>query len=292
MIISHILGGIGNQMFQYAAGRSLSLYLNVELFQDLNDFDRYRHHNGFELHRVFGLPLRPAKFSHINSAIGLGSSPLARKILKRNLFRIFRGNRFIVEPHFNFWPEFFDVKSNSYLYGYWQSEKYFKQIESIIRDDFSFKQPLEGKNKLIENQISRGNAVSLHVRRGDYASDSKTRRVMNILDESYYLDAIAYITNKIQKPSFFIFSDDIDWVKKNITICHPKIYIEHNNDFNSYIDMQLMSLCKHHIIANSSFSWWGSWLNPSPKKIVIAPKVWFKNNYNDNDLIPKSWIRI
>jgi hypothetical protein len=292
MIISHILGGIGNQMFQYAAGRSLSLNLNDDYFLDLNDFDRYRLHHGFELKRVFDLTIRPAKSSHVYSTLGLRSLSLTRKFLRIKLLRAFRGQHFIVEPHFNFWPEFFDIKSNGYLQGYWQSEKYFKQIESTIRKDFSFKLPLVGQNKSIANKISKVNAISLHIRRGDYVSDAKTRQVMSLLDESYYLDAISYITTKIQDPVFYIFSDDMDWVKQNITINYPKVYVEHNSGVDSYIDMQLMSLCKHHIIANSSFSWWGAWLNPTQNKIVIAPEKWFQNNNNDADLIPEGWVRL
>ncbi len=292
MIISHILGGIGNQMFQYAAGRSLSLHLNDYYTLDLKDFDRYALHHGYELKRVFDVPIEPTSPDKLRSVLGLSRLSLLKKILRRRQFSILRGQKFIVEPHFNFWPKFFSLKSGSYLHGYWQSEKYFKSIEKVIRDDFSFKKPLAEKNLLIANQIHQTNAVSLHIRRGDYLTDAKTNRIMSVCDISYYERAISYMAAKVSNPVFYVFSDDMDWVKQSISITYPSVYVDHNRGEDSYVDMQLMSLCKHHIIANSSFSWWGAWLNPSAKKIVVAPKLWFKNGNNDSDLIPNEWIRL
>jgi Glycosyl transferase family 11 len=286
MIVSHILGGIGNQMFQYAAGRSLSLHLNDYYTLDLKDFDRYALHHGYELKRVFDVPIEPTSPDELRSVLGLRRLSLLKKILRRRQFSILRGQKFIVEPHFNFWPKFFSLKSGSYLHGYWQSEKYFKSIEKVIRDDFSFKKPLAEKNLLISNQIHQTNAVSLHI------SDAKTNRIMSVCDISYYERAISYMAAKVSNPVFYVFSDDMDWVKQSISIAYPTAYIDHNRGEDSYVDMQLMSLCDHHIIANSSFSWWGAWLNPSAKKIVVVPRLWFKNGNNDSDLIPNEWIRL
>jgi len=292
MIVSHILGGIGNQMFQYAAGRSLAIYLNDCYTLDLNDFDRYTLHHGYELKRVFDVPAEPTSPDELQSVLGFRRLSLIKKILRRRQFSILRGRKFIVEPYFNFWPKFFSLNSSSYLYGYWQSEKYFKLIEKVIRDDFSFKPPLTEKNLLIANQIDQTNAISLHIRRGDYLTDVKTNRIMSVCDISYYERAISYMAAKVSNPVFYVFSDDMDWVKQSISITYPAVYVDHNRGEDSYVDMQLMSLCKHHIIANSSFSWWGAWLNPSAKKIVVAPSMWFKNGNNDSDLIPEGWVRL
>jgi hypothetical protein len=292
MIVSHILGGIGNQMFQYAAGRSLALHLNDRYALDLKDFDRYALHHGYELKRVFNVPVEPTTSDELKLVLGLRGLSLLKKILRRGQFSILRGKKFIVEPHFNFWPEFFSLNSSAYLHGYWQSEKYFKSIEKVIRDDFSFKKPLAGKNLLIANEIQQTNAVCLHIRRGDYLSDAKTYRIMSVCDISYYERAISYMAAKVSNPIFYVFSDDMYWVKQGISITYPTVYVDHNRGEDSYVDMQLMSLCKHHIIANSSFSWWGAWLNPSAKKIVVAPRLWFKNRNNDSDLIPIEWIRL
>jgi hypothetical protein len=292
MVVSHILGGIGNQMFQYAAGRSLAAALHDEFLLDLESFSGYSLHNGYELKRVFNVPVEAASSKKLLSLLGLRGLPLTKKILRRKQFELFRGKHFVVEPHFNFWPDFFSLKQNSYLHGYWQSEKYFKSIESEIRKELSFKRPLFGENELIANQIAGDNAVSLHVRRGDYLSDAKTSSIMSVCDISYYERAVSYVTNKVASPVFYVFSDDIDWVKQNISVDYPCVYISHNRGEDSYIDMQLMSLCKHHIIANSSFSWWGAWLNASQTKIVVAPNFWFKNDMDDSDLIPTEWFRM
>ena len=291
MIISHIIGGLGNQMFQYAAGRSLSEHLQVRHAMDIRDFGEYSLHNGFEL-GVFNFSVQLASPNEIRSVLGVVGKPIIKKLLRREIFEFLRPNSFIVEPHFNFFSEFFSINSNSYLYGYWQSEKYFKRAEQLIRKDFSFKVPLIGKNKLISSQIANSNAVSIHIRRGDYVSDAKTSKIMNICDKRYYEKAIAYISSKIDNAVFYVFSDDLDWARQNIVFPHPCLFIDHNRNENSHFDMHLMSLCKHHIIANSSFSWWGAWLNRSVDKIVVAPKCWFVNGNDDSDLIPCDWIRL
>lgn len=292
MIVSHILGGMGNQMFQYAAGRSLAIHLNDTCKLDLTDFDRYALHHGYELKRVFNVPVKPTTSDELRLVLGLRRLSLVKKILRRRQFSALRGREFVIEPYFNFWPKFFSLNSGSYLHGYWQSEKYFKSIEKVIRDDFSFRKPLAGKNLLLANQIDIGNAISLHIRRGDYVTDTKTGSIMSVCGRNYYERAVSYIGNQISNPIFYVFSDDMDWVRDNVRIDYPSVYIDNNKGLDSYIDMQLMSLCKHHVIANSSFSWWGAWLNPCAEKIVVAPKVWFRNDNNDSDLIPSEWVRL
>jgi hypothetical protein len=292
MVISHILGGLGNQMFQYAAGRALTLANDSQYLVDLSDFSSYHLHNGFELSRVFNVDVKRAELASVSEMLGWRANHLVKKVLKRPQFIWLKGNKFVVEPHFNYWPDFFNLTEDCYLSGYWQSEHYFDAFQHTIRNDFTFREPLQGKNAELALIISKTHSISLHVRRGDYVSDSKTGHIMDICSLEYYRKAIDYIAERIECPIFYVFSDDIAWVRQNLSMNFPCTYIDHNVQAESYRDMQLMSLCQHHIIANSSFSWWGAWLNPSPNKLVVAPKTWFRNGNDDKDLIPAEWVRL
>ena len=203
-----------------------------------------------------------------------------------------RGCDLIVEPYLDYWAGINQVSPNAYLMGYWQSEKYFQFIEAIIRADFVFKQAMSNSNQLIANQIEQSNAVSLHVRRGDYANNPLTAATHGLCSMDYYMQAIQHIGECVYEPNFFIFSDDIVWVKENLKINFPCFYVDGNYGEESYNDMRLMSLCKHHIIANSSFSWWGAWLNQYAGKIVIAPNKWFAHDTDVKDLLPESWVKL
>ena len=279
-------------MFQYAAGRALALTNDQSLLLDLSDFTGYRLHHGFELSRVFSLVATKAEPSTTHELLGWRENYLARKILRRRQFSWLRGEKFVVEPHFNYWPDIVNVNGDCYLYGYWQSERYFKAFEAIIRQDFIFREPLQEQNAELALDMATKQAVSLHIRRGDYVSDSKNHNIMSVCDLEYYRLAINYIATQVEQPVFYLFSDDMAWVKQSLPMEFPCVYVEHNSGAESYKDMQLMSLCRHHIIANSSFSWWGAWLNAKPEKIVIAPKHWFRNGNDDADLIPDEWIRL
>lgn len=292
MVVSHILGGIGNQMFQYAAGRALSLANSQKLLLDLSDFSDYRLHHGFELSRVFNVIAERAEVSTMRQLLGWRANRLVKKVLRRPQFSGLRGKKFVVEPHFNYWSDFFNLNDDCYLFGYWQSERYFKLFESVIRRDFTFREPLAGRNSELALEIANTQSISLHVRRGDYVSDSKTGKIMEVCSSDYYHKAIGYIAERVERPVFYVFSDDMEWVRQNLTVEFPYVYVDHNRQAESYRDMQLMSLCKHHVIANSTFSWWGAWLNPSPEKLVVAPRSWFCNGNDDRDLIPNEWIRL
>jgi hypothetical protein len=142
------------------------------------------------------------------------------------------------------------------------------------------------------SRIGDCQSVSLHVRRGDYATHARTRAVLGILPLDYYRAAIDYVAGRTESPELFIFSDDIPWAREHLDIPFPCHYIDHNKGPESYNDMRLMSVCRHHIIANSSFSWWGAWLNPAPDKIVVAPRRWFANGWSIEDLIPAAWVSL
>lgn len=292
MIITQILGGLGNQMFQYAVGRAISLEFATSLRLDVSGFEKYKLHQRIEFHRIFNCPEELAQEAEVYSILGWQYLPRVRQLLLRSNMTAFRRKEFVVEPHFQYWPEIKNIRHNSYLSGYWQSEKYFVGVAKQIREDFTFKIPLNLKNADFAQQINRSNAVSLHVRRGDYASNPNTTAVHGLCSPDYYHAAINYVAARIAEPHFFIFSDDIAWVKNNLKIDFPHQYADHNYGAESYNDMRLMSMCKHHIIANSSFSWWGAWLNPNTDKIVVAPKKWFANQNDVRDLLPQGWERL
>ena len=290
MIISQIVGGLGNQMFQYAAARALSLHRGTSLRLDVSKFSNYKLHQGFELNRIFSCSAKIATKSDMLRVLGWQYPSLVQRILSRQQMSIFRhSGGLIVEPGFKYWPGIRQVKDDSYLTGYWQSEKYFQNEASAIRTDFTFKQLLSKRNAALAEKIANVNSISLHVRRGDYANDAKTAAVHGLCSTDFYSAAIKYICARVESPYLYVFSDDMDWVKKNLITGVKTEYIDHNRGPESHNDMRLMSLCCHHIIANSSFSWWGAWLNPSPQKLVLAPKRWFVAQTDTGDLFPERW---
>lgn len=293
MIISNIIGGLGNQMFQYAVGRALSLQHGQPLRLNVSDFTGYGLHQGFELKRVFDCPTEIATDNDIRRILGWQFSPLIRRFVMRPGFSKIRYAAFVAEPHFHYWHGINNIPSDSYLSGYWQSERYFNSVAAQIRNDFLFKKPLENKNLELQEKIKSVNSVSLHVRRGDYVKNIKTSAEHGICSIDYYNNSINRISQRVSNPHFFIFSDDINWVKYNLTINYPFTYVSHNSGVESFNDMHLMSLCNNNIIANSSFSWWGAWLNSNPEKIIISPMKWFQSKkYNTDDLIPTNWDKL
>jgi len=290
MVVSHIIGGLGNQMFQYAAGRALSQRLHQPLLLDVGGFSDYQLHLGFELSNVFQCKAEVATDDKTRALLGWRSSQKMRSLLLKPQLKWLRGRHLVLEPHFHYWSGFAEINESCYLSGYWQSEKYFKSIASTIRQDFKFQHPLTGMNLDLAQEMVEVNSISLHVRRGDYVSNAHTNNTHGLCSLDYYRDAVAHIAENIASPSFFIFSDDIEWCREGLSLDFPSTYIDHNKGDDSYRDMQLMSLCDHHIIANSSFSWWGAWLNSNLDKIVIAPKQWFASGYRTDDLLPSEWL--
>lgn len=191
----------------------------------------------------------------------------------------------------------FDVANPAYFDGYWQSEDYFKENEILIRKAFSFKKPLnEASLKLADQLIAKNNTVSIHIRRGDYTSSVRTNKIHGTCSVAYYLSAVELLKSKIKEPVFYLFTDEPAWVIQSLM---PKIenaiLVEHNPGDEAWQDIALMSQCSHHIIANSSFSWWGAWLNPDKQKTVVAPKNWFNTRdyyFDDINIVPKNWIKL
>lgn len=269
MIISQIVGGLGNQMFLYALGKSVALKNKTKFKIDISVYSNYK--------------LR--KYSLNNLLIERTVANLIEIFLWKNFFKF-------QEKNFRFDKNVF-LRKNAYFVGYYQSPKYFEWIRGDLVREFSPKASASGKNFDAAKKIQKENSVSIHVRRGDYVSNQITNAYHGVCSLNYYKQAVEIIRNKVQKPFFYIFSDDKNWVKKNIKTGNAQVFVDWNNADNSFEDMRLMSLCKHNIIANSTFSWWGAWLNKNPNKIVIAPQKWFANKTIDtSDLIPHSWFRL
>ncbi len=294
MIIVKLRGGLSNQMFQYAAGRRLSHIHNTELKLDT---EWYRTPQPDATPRKFELDNFNVKYSIAteNDLIGLnGIKRTAFKHLHIAIFRkFFPKVIYFGERHYHFDEEILKLPNNVCLFGYWVCEKYFLDITAIIKKEFTIKNFPDAKNEVLIKKINGTNSVSLHVRRGDYISNPTHNKMYGTCSLDYYKDGIKYISEKIENPVFFIFSDDITWAKENLEIPFEKYFVENNTGEKSYEDLRLMSTCKHNIIANSGFSWWGAWLNENENKIVCAPKVWFKNSLNNTkNVIPEKWIHL
>lgn len=296
MIIVKLMGGLGNQMFQYAAGRRLAHVHNVPLKLDLSWFNNIENVNTarrYELH-IFNITADTASPEEVAlfKKDRLSAFPdLIKKII--NAATLLQNSKWIREKHYHFDPAVLELPDNVYLEGYWQSEKYFSDIERVIRKEFTVKIEPDPLNRQIADAIDRSEAISIHVRRGDYVLNPATREFHGICTLDYYRAAIEKIASHTQRPHFYFFSDEPEWVKENLSPGYPATIIDHNGPDKAYEDMRLMSLCRHHVIANSSFSWWGAWLCGNPEKIVIAPKRWFnKPDISTDDLIPETWIRI
>lgn len=280
-------------MFQYAAVRALAAAQQHTFKLDVSSLFRETHHQGFQLQDIFKGTFETATPNDLRATLGRWRSFSSMQyLLSQPIGRAFRGSNFVVEPHFQYWHGLRQVCPNAYLVGYWQSERYFSDYAQTIRDDFTFKLPISDENTTLAGHIKKNNAVSLHVRRGDYVNNPSTAAHHGVCSIAYYQDAIRYIVDRSGPVVLYIFSDDPQWVRANLQVKVPCVYVDHNRGPSSYVDMQLMSLCNHHIIANSSFSWWGAWLNPNAGKIVVAPKNWFAKPMHTQDLLPSDWIRL
>jgi len=302
MVITKLFGGLGNQMFQYAAGRSLAERFNTNLKLDVSRFKyllgrRYAL-DAFCISGKFAHPREVYAFTGRPQTLWHKSTYKIGRMLFANLpfFVRFKGSNPCVylEPHFHFSLDFLRLKNNVYLEGYWQSEKYFENIEKIIRREFVVREPLVGKNLEIADQIQSCESVSVHIRRGDYVTDPIVARYHGVCSLSYYRLARTKMAEVLTQPHFFFFSDDPGFVKRRFPPSQNVTIVEHNGREAPHEDLRLMALCNHNVTANSSFSWWAAWLNQNKKKVVIAPKKWFEDERMRtrcmSDLYPDGWI--
>jgi Glycosyl transferase family 11 len=292
MVVAKLMGRLGNQMFQYATARSAAARVDTSVKLDTSWIDYYRGRSGpnwpYELDRF---PL-DVEVGHIRKYARLPAHRRLQRALQRILPRRRPLLRVIREDSsYAFVPEVLTAGNDVYLDGFWQCEDYFSDSEGLVRSEFAFQAPLSESGNELARQIEVGTSVSLHVRRGDYLRV----RSLHALDREYYVRALQLLADELGDYQVVVFSDDLEWCKAHLKLERPTVFVEREHVTGSALeDMHLMSLCDHHVIANSSFSWWGAWLDPRPDKIVVAPKCWFR----DPDLeagdqrVPPSWIRI
>jgi hypothetical protein len=292
MVIIKINGGIGNQLFQYAFGRALEEKCNYKVYYDISEFESYKlrnydlHHFNVDIKFVYKKDIE--KLNNISNKIKFKIFRLLN-IHKLKLRKLSYYQEFID----NFNVDVFKISNSIYLNGYWQSEKYFFEIRDIIKRELFIKTPPSETNEFILKNILSVNSVSVHIRRGDYLTNNKTKHLYGCCTLDYYYQAFSIISNNVKNPIFFVFSDDIEWAKENLKNKYNFYFVDVNNSINAYEDLRLMSFCKHNIIANSSFSWWGAWLNLNSNKIVISPKKWFAGKkVKIEDRIPSNWLKI
>jgi Glycosyl transferase family 11 len=289
MIIVRLSGGMGNQMFQYAAGLSLSTARKTDLFLDLSWFHNSPADVAKRAYRLDVFAIRAGIAQ--NKQIRRIAEPSAIRRLFDRSKPYFRKNIYY-EPHFHYDPNFRRASSDIILDGYWQSEAYFRDMADTIRREFTISAPLTPATTGMAKKIGAVNSVSLHIRRGDYVTAPQTLKYHGTCEPDYYRSAVGKIRELAGDMEIFVFSDDMDWVKENISTEFPMTFVNHPGR-QDYEDLYLMSLCRHNIIANSSFSWWGAWLNKNPGKAVVAPARWFnESNADTKDLLPGEWLKV
>ncbi|MGH7156946.1 MAG: alpha-1,2-fucosyltransferase [Candidatus Saccharimonadales bacterium] len=277
MVIVKLYGGLGNQMFQYAAGLALSKRLQVALYPDLAWFTEIKSRADIvqRTYELDGFGIKPKKVSLID-----------RFRAKSNPPQIYK------ETTGAYRPDFQTLTGNILLDGYWQSHRYFENYRSEVINAFKFPKKISTANALLLKHIATTQSVSVHVRRGDY-NTKVGQSYHGLLPKEYYKESINQLVESVDRPELFVFSDDIQWCKDHLKFKLTTTFIDSNSPNNGVEDMRLMSACRHNIIANSSFSWWGAWLNQNPDKIVYAPRAWFrKKDGSLDDRLPPDWIRL
>ena len=280
MIISRITGGIGNQLFQYAIAKSISVK-NADIFKlDIHPYKNYMLHSGYRLN-LLNIEENIANSEEILNLKGNDNNLF--KVLRK--LKIYKKNTYLKEKHaMNFDPNVFNY-NNVYLNGYWQNEKYFINIRDILLKEITPKKKIsEIANNYLSN-IQNTISVGLHVRRGDYLKLPH----LGVLEIDYYKKAYDYILQNIDKAIFYIFSNDLTWCQNNFDFINNKVFVKETR--SEIDDLILMKSCQHNIIANSSFSWWAAWLNQNSQKIILAPKKWFESDSYSNKLLCENWIK-
>lgn len=300
MIVSRLIGGLGNQMFQYALAKKLALKNNTEVYFDLHLLLDHTSKNKNQVNREFDLDIFKfqKKFISKEESIkynGSETNLIITKILNK-LKKIIFPLRVIIEKNRGFNNQILNTQDNYCIVGSFQSPKYFDDIRNDILKDFVFKEELLEKSKQVEKIINDEITVSVHFRRGDYLANSYYNNIFGGLPMSYYEKAYKIFNIKFPNASYFIFSDDIKWVKNNLSIFKNATFIENSASKKGMAtDLFQMTICDHHIISNSTFAWWGAWLNNKNNKYVVAPKMWVNKKYigdksiHPTDIIPKNW---
>ena len=303
MIITWLTGGLGNQMFQYAAGLALAERRRTVCKLDVSWF---RHDPAYEAHNryalsCFNLTEQFATQEEIDRARGVPltrterwSVALARALrLRQYAARHATPAHWHQPPTARFYPEFFDQPDGTYLNGMFQSELFFGESADLLRLHFTFRYPATPAVAAMAARIRSGPSACVHFRRGDYARNATFASQIGVIGPDYYRRAVARLRAEHPDVTLYVFSDDIDAVEREFAPGGAVVFVRAAEHVNSYDKIRLMALCEHNIIANSTFSWWGAWLNPSPAKMVIAPDPWFAGPQHDgSDLVPASWVHL
>ena len=280
MIIIKIKGGLGNQLFQYAVGRALALHHRLPLKLDLTIFKTYKLHR--YLLDQFAIQADIATEDEIIKLKGR-NNVLFSALRKAGLVK---RKSYLKEKRSSYFDASVFKNDDVYLDGYWQNELYFSDIREELLRDLTSISSMSDLGVVYMEGIKKRNTVSLHVRRGNYLN----LKNFNVLDIDYYMKAVEYIRKNVEKPTFYIFSDDLEWCKNSLGFLDNCIFVDSTK--TEIDDLKLMSFCKHNIIANSSFSWWGAWLNQNCKKTVIAPKDWLLNDPGSSNVILSDWVKL
>ena len=292
-VFSKQLSGLGNQLFQYAAGLYFAEKYKGKLFVIQEPVEGTLSHGNYN--RPFLLsrfqitsPIRPKnRLDHLMLSLGPRGLKISAPLKALGRIAVRHETR---EERYHFIEdlEFSPGTRTLYLSGYWQTYKYAESVALKLRQEFRLQEPPQGNNQRLLEQIDAAPvSVSLHVRRGDYTLAAEGNIALPL---DYYHRAIDLIRQRFENPLFFIFSDDIEFARANLPAGMRQVFVEGNDDFSSQEDLRLMSACQHHIIANSSFSWWGAWLNPGSEKIVVAPRHWLLSPESAfPDLLPPTW---
>lgn len=295
--IVKLVGGLGNQMFQYAFAYALAKSFNIDITLDMTWFEAVKNHEKvtprtFELD-VFNINYEVATKEDLKKIIPTQH----RQKLQRFLWKFFRirkckpsGNIYIQNSSYYFDNDLFVYPDYIYYDGYFQHEKYFKHVRKDLLNCFQPNIALDEKNQQTLEKILSENSVSIHVRRGDYVTLECAKDFHGTCSLEYYQKAIKYIAKRVKNPHFFLFSDDLEWTIKNLKIEYPFTVVDFNQG-KGWLDLNLMKSCKHNILANSSFSWWGAWLNENPNKIVVAPKKWTTKK-TKGSITPREWVKL
>jgi hypothetical protein len=290
VIVVQLTGGLGNQMFQYAAARALAAHHGTQLVLDSSWIEGRGGGVVTEVRRYeLGCFTLGAPLARIDEVARLRRSPLpSRKCLLRE----------IAEPPFGqLCPELLQATDNTYLRGYWQNATYFQDAEPLLRRDFIFRADVAEQEAELAREIRDSSlpTVSVQVRRGDYVTDPGVRDRMGTLEGDYYRRAVDALSTRVGCVRPFVFTDDPEWCAMHLKLDHDPIVVSATRaEGQKWASMMhLMTLCDHHVLANSSFSWWGAWLNPSPAKVVVAPRPWMQDpRWDDSTRIPDSWVGI
>lgn len=294
MIIVQVVGGLGNQMFQYALGRHLSLRQGCALKLDIEHCHNPLLDRDYRLHR-FRIKAGICSVED-RLKLNLMRRQSVRALLRRALdaFLPIHRRRYVKESSRSFDPRILRCGKGVYLDGCWESWRYFEAIAGTLREDFQLATPLSAEARgLLEEQRS-SETVSVHVRRGDFVSDPRTRSIHGVLALDYYSRAIALLRERLVAPRFLVFSDDPEWCRREFAGMPDLLVPASCGKLPVHEDLFLMSQCQHHIIANSTFSWWAAWLGKNPARLVIAPSN-FRTAFSDQqreDLYPAEWLPI